>query len=912
LDVVFSLRLLIRVAVAVLAMVAALQLPLHASAQQEGNLTDQIRALIASVASNGLNESLVADALTNLTKCYPGAIAEAAEAARAALGDPELLAQRLRQLAALAVEAAGQKPLCPRPVAAHSLYVAVLASFYTPTGLGVMLPPGDGVAAPLPPSLGGAVCGPRGYAAVLAAAASRWLSDDIAIQVLNETGGAVCLVLAAAHAGPPPVASPAGGTAVSPKTAVETIEAYYLSHGRVPPASPAWVFEDAVKLLQQGRRAEAAGLLHLIEAAYPGYSVALSVAASSDDPLLYYAQKRAQGMPRLELPIDNPYCLAEKLLAESLASHEAGPETGVAEMLGVSASFCYAATGRGVAEMLKVNPLAPLDPVAIGIGPPGGPSRLLVEQSTTLPRSLLVPVTAEEAAIVLARSKLNERSIEAIVRDAVALEPLLKLLARHRGDPQVLGYIARAAGLRAINNNLYIDYAVARLVAWALVREGKIHFPNLVINDLQSPIEPYYVIFTVPGQQRIILWALGWITTVTPPSSAPGGGAAGEEKQRTNETVAGSEAAANTAETGQASIAPSVEKLEELADTLASLPGGQAYAEILHEAADALRAGDYARAAEAARKLRKVLENLVGKEAARRLIEEAAKSLGMSPEQLAKLLAEAASLKPTGNGVTVDLKEATILSEKLAAGKTAGAAGGGPEAATRLIEAAAGVVAESTKLALQEGQGLQPLRIEGLSWLLNNTGTNSLFANITGLIARTVGGSMQVPEGGAEAASASSPATLLPSPPPAPSLEPPGWVRLAAAAAVAVLAVAAAARTGLLKRTVESIRLAMVERRLAKAEAGAVGGHLDVEAAEAFAAILEAMSRAYRPRRPSETHREYGRSLGGGAAARLYWAAASAYEKLRFGHGGASELEALRRALREARRLLAARRAGRR
>jgi len=895
---------------AVAVLLAALLPPLlyagHAAAETApgSNLTEEIRLLIAAVADSGINASLLSDALHGLTDCYQGPVADAARAALEALNEPPLLAQRLRELADLAAKVESPLLTCPKAAAAHYLYTVVLASFYTPTGLGVLIPPGGEASATLPPRLGGAACSPRGYAAVIAAASAGWLDDRIAMEVLNETGGAACLVIAAGLAGPPPTLAPEGGTAVSADTALEIITAYYVASGAAPP-SPPWVFEDAVELLAADKRLEAAGLLHLLEAAYPAYSAALATVAASSDPLLHYAEKRAQATPRPRLPSSSPYCLAEQLLAESLVSREAGPETGVAEMLGAAASMCYAATGRGVLEMLEVNPLAPLDPAAASLGP-GGPVRPLAEASAELPRSLSVPVTPEEAAHVLKSSRLPGSNINEIVRMAVEVKPLLELLAQWRGDPVLLGYAARAAGLRTgPGGEAYIDYAVARLVAWALVREGRIHFPNLVINDLQSPVEPYYVIFTVPGRQRLILWALGWITTTDPPSAEPrssNGAEATAPEGQAPEPAAGRETAAPPMQP----VAPSVETLEELADTLAAIPGGEAYAEILREAADAIRSGDYARAAEAARRLRSILENIAGEEAAQRLIEEAARNLGMDPEELARLLAETASLRPTGSGVTVDLREATLLAQRLAEAAATPEPGAETDttatAAAQLLEAATGVIAESTRRALEQGEAPQPLRLEGLEWLLENTGPAGLFANITSLVAGLTAG-LAAGEGGGTAATAASPGGVVVQPPPAPAYAAPRWLRLAAATAAAVAATLAAARSGALRRAAAAARLAAAERRLRPpTTSGGSGG----EAAEAFAALLDAFARVHRPRRPSETHREYGRRLEG-SLARVYWAAAAAYEKLRFGHGGAEELEALRRALREARRVLTGR-----
>ena len=879
----------------------------HAASAEAGggstNLTKEIRSLLAAVKTRGLGEEKLAKALAEVARCYGGRVAAAARDALEALRghNPDELRAALQRLALYAAEEAGA-PRCPRVVAAHSLYTAVLAAFYQPTGFGVLIPL-QGVSAPLPPRLGGRLCGPHGYAAAVAAAAAGWLDDAMARGVLNETSGGPCLVAAAAAAGPPPQLGQDGGTALSQRLALEAVSRYYLDQDRVPPGSPGWVFEDAVGLIRRGERAEALGLLHLLEAAYPGYAAVLSAFAASNDPLAYYASKRAAGVPRLELPAENPYCVAEAMLARLLggsaleAPRSQLEASGALELLGEAASLCYAATGRGIVELLKANPLAPLDPDAVALGPPG-PQQALAKASQPLPRRLDVPLAPQEAALILRRAGLAGLTPRQLIEAEVELKPLLERLSRARGSPELLGYLVRAVSLRWRSNGTVLSYASARLAAWALLREGRVHFPNLVINDVQTPIDPYYVIFTVPGQQRLILWALGWVTSLEPPTTRGGEQQPGAGESGGNTGGPGGRGNGGQRQGGQGP--PDAEKLEEIARALEGLPGGKPYADLVHEAAEAIRSGDYARAAAAAERLRKLLEAMVGKEAAQRLIREAARALGASPEELAKLLAEAASLKPSSQGASVDVKEATILARRLAAQEQE--AGTGNKAGTpgRLIEAAAEIAAESAKYTLSHGEKPRPLRVEGLEWLLSNTGPGALFANITSLIAGIAGPRAgPLPAQGAGEQTGGGEMQLPLPPPPAPP-RPPSWVRAAALAAVLLAAALLAARSGLLGRVLEAARLRRAEARLRGA--AETRGEAGEAAAEAFAALLGSFEKLYRPRRRSETHREYGAGLRGGLG-RLYWGAAAAYERLRFGHGGRGDLEALLAALREVRRL---------
>jgi len=910
-----------------------------AGGNETGKLAEEIRSVLEKVVSTGITYSKAARVYEEASRLLPGpASAAAASAAEALRGNasPATVAERLAGfLASLeSLGARGLRGCCPGPRAAHAIYEAVRLAYYTPTGLHVLLPPGGaeaGLALGLP---GGEWCsGPNGSAALVAALATGYVDDEMLSPLLlpgaGDWGPRCGLAVAAQAAWPQ-------GLNVSPALAGRLLEAFYVSTGRAPPPDEAWVYEDAVAAAQAGDNTTARGLLALLAAQHPGYVEALfstGVFKPRGDPLLGLLSPRLHwprgpGAP----PASGTYCRAAASLLGDILSWARNSSTASLELLGEAVSLCAAQARdtRVLAWGLRFNPFIPLDAwVLEAAGLQGGLVDLARLNTWSMRSQLRVPLDNTALLGLAARSRLlgyavlghtanatslNGGILEIDLKPLRRLAPLLSLhpewiagnasKAKTPAEALVrLGVLARVAGLRpcpsAAGTCFLEDYAAVRLAGWAaLVEAGRLR-GDLVLGGLRDPLAPMQASFTIPGLQALLRWSLGWDTSLNPPQPytcigsrfacvQPGG-----SKASANSTAA---APPSTAGGTGGRSQEVLGELDRLARLLDQLPGGAPYAQLVREAADAIRSGDYARAAAAAQRLRRLLAQTVGEQRAEELIRAAAQSLGMSPEELARLLAEAASITLASNDtVTVNPEEATILSKKLLEEtgevRAAGAGEASQEASGAVARVLAEAVARSAAEAAKQGRAV-PVRIEGLDWLIAAAEAGgSVFVDAASLLSSIAGNATgPAPPGAAPswsplAAAPSGPGSAAAAPP---APHPPAWLL---PAAVAAAALAAAWRLGALSAALDAARARLAARRLRGGDASA-----------AFAEVLRLVSRVYRERRPWETPREYGRGLRG-ALAPVYRRAAEAYEALRFGGRGEAAAE-LARALDELRRLV--------
>ncbi len=933
---------------------ALLLASLHAYASTGGNetgkLAEEIRSVLKKITASGTPYREAARVYEEASGLLPGPASRAAEAAAEALRSnaaPSVVAEKLAGFLASLEQlgANGLRGCCPGPRAARVVYEAVRLAYYTPTGLGVLLPPAGseaGLALGVP---GGEWCsGPNGTAALVASLATGYVDDGMLAPLLLPGAGdwgPRCAVAAIAQARWP------SGLNVSPRLAGELLTAYYVSTGRAPPPDEAWVYEDAVAAAEAGDNTTARGLLALLAAQHPGYIHALldaGVFKPGGDPLLGLLA------PRLHWPHkppaglgSHPYCRAASDLVNDVLGWAHNSSTSSLELLGEAVSLCAAETrDAGVlAWGLRFNPFIPLDAWVLDAAGLRGPLLAAARlNSWELRSQLRVKVSDEETLLVLvARAGLlnaivktrgNAEGVKGEEKTGVTeidvagalrrLAPLLSLhpewvagnASRARSPAEALlrlGYLARVAGLRPCPGStggcFLEDYAAVRLVGWAALVEAQRLRGDLALGGLRDPLAPMQASFTVPGLQGLLRWSLGWDASLTPPGRygcmgaplncvQPGGPAAPAGRGNPASSTTGNATGAATG-TAAGSHGELLRELEQLARTLDQVPGGAPYAQLVREAIDAIRSGDYARAAAAAQRLRSLLAQAIGAKKAEELIRAAASSLGVSPEQLARLLAKAASISLTqGNTVTINPEEASILAKRLleeanaAQGGGTGTGGAASQAVARVLAEA---VARSAAEAARQGRAV-PVRIEGLDWLIAAARAGgsvfvdaaSLLRGIASSTPNTTGplpAAPWSPVGGGPSAPGGAPSA-----PAAPA--PPAWV--AAVAGLGVVAVAAW-RLGLLARLLDSVRTRLAAHRLQGGDASA-----------AFAEVLRLVSRVYRERRPWETPREYGQGLRGAIAA-TYRRAVLAYEALRFG-GRRGAARDLARALEELRRLV--------
>ena len=918
---------------------------------ETGKLAEEIRSVLEKITASGIPYSEAARVYEQASHVLPGPASGAAAAAAEALrgnAAPGTVAERLAGfLAALEqLGASGLRGCCPGPGAARVVYEAVRLAYYTPTGLGVLLPPAGseaGLALGVP---GGEWCsGPNGSAALAAALASGYVDDGMLEPLLLPGAGdwgPRCALAAVAQARWP------GGLNVSPRLAGELLTAYYVSTGRAPPPDEAWVYEDAVAAAEAGDNETARGLLALLAAQHPGYVRALLdtgvIRPVNGDPLLGLLEPRLHWGRGQQPPGQGLYCRAAAALAGDILGWARNSSTASLELLGEAVSLC-AARARSpdaLAWGLRFNPFIPLDAAVLEAAGLRGPLMQVARLNSWGLRSQLRVKVGDEAALLdlVARAGLLnatarvekkpggvqgeevvviEIDLEKTVRE---LAPLLSLhpewiagnASRARSPAEALvrlGSLARLAGLRpcpgSVGGCFLEDYAAVRVVAWAALVEAQRLRGDLALGGLRDPLAPMQASFTVPGLQDLLRWSLGWDASLSPPSRyscvgapfaciQPGGPMepANATREANSTAVAGPGAATGAEASRRDEL---LRELERLARTLDQLPGGAPYAQLVREAVDAIRSGDYARAAAAAQRLRSLLAQAVGTERAEELIRAAASSLGVSPAELARLLAEAASIGLShGNTVTINPEEASILAKRLLEEAGQGGArgtgeGGSPQATGALATVVAEAVARSAAEAARSGRAV-PVRIEGLDWLIAAARAGgSAFVGVAGLLrglasatpnATGIGpvASWSPVAGGPAPRGAASPVPV--------ATAPPAW---AVAAAGLAAALAAAWRLGLLGRLADSLRARLAARRLQGGDASA-----------AFAEVLRLVSRVYRERKPWETPREYGRGLLG-ALGDAYRRAALAYEALRFG-GRREAARDLARALEELRRLV--------
>ena len=917
----------------------------HAYAASGGNetgkLAEEIRSVLEKITASGIPYSEAARVYEQASHVLPGPASGAAAAAAEALrgnAAPGTVAERLAGfLAALEqLGANGLRGCCPGPGAARVVYEAVMLAYYTPTGLGVLLPPAGseaGLALGVP---GGEWCsGPNGSAALAAALASGYVDDEMLEPLLLPGAGdwgPRCALTVLAQARWP------GGLNVSPRLAGELLTAYYVSTGRAPPPDEAWVYEDAVAAAEAGDNETARGLLALLAAQHPGYIRALLdtgvIHPVNGDPLLGLLEPRLHWGRGQQPPGRGLYCRAAVSLVNDILGWARNSSTASLELLGEAVSLC-AARARSpdaLAWGLRFNPFIPLDAAVLEAGGLRGPLMQVARLNSWGLRSQLRVRVGDEAALLdlVARAGLlnataraekktggAEGGAEVVVIEidvAKAVRRLAPLLSLHpewiagnasgaRSPAEALlrlGALARVAGLRQCPGGgcFLEDYAAVRVVAWAALVEAQRLRGDLALGGLRDPLAPMQASFTVPGLQDLLRWSLGWDASLSPPGRygcmgtpfncvQPGGPMAPAGAPATNAT--GPAAGPVAGRRGEL-----LRELEQLASILDQVPGGAPYAQLVREAVDAIRSGDYARVAAAAQRLRSLLAQAIGTERAEELIRAAASSIGVTPEELARLLAEAASISLSqGNTITINPEEASILAKRLleeASTGQGGAAGAGEAVPGAVARVLAEAVARSAAEAARSGRAV-PVRIEGLDWLIAAARAGgSVFVDAASLL-QGIASSTPNTTGPAPAASW-SPVAGGPAPSGASSIPaapaPPAW---AVAAAGLAAALAAAWRLGLLGRLADALRARLAAHRLQGGDASA-----------AFAEVLRLVSRVYRERRPWETPREYGRGLRG-AVAEAYRRAALAYEALRFG-GRRGAAQDLARALEELRRLV--------
>ncbi len=849
---------------------------------------EAIRSVISMLLREGYSWGQAAQLFHNLSLCLPGTgLGEAAAEAASALSSHNVsaasrdLARFLDALATSPLEHAAAASTCPAGELARLVYGAVLASLYTPTPLGLVPPPH----AP-PPGLSAGPCAtPAGVAALASARISGGLYTMVAEEALRAGAEPACLIYAAGSTG-----GLLGGDAR--RVAGTLIASWYASVGR-PEPPPAGVFEDAVGLAAAGNWSLARGLLAALEAAYPSYTRLLRTLGL--DPLrVLQARVEHSGGWSLGLPATG-YCMEARSLL-NVPPSERGV-TGFYDMLGEALSLCAAETRRPglVVEAAGLNPWIPFDPVPLAAAGLQGSKgyALAAASASSVPHGLLVHVSGEEAAKLLR---------EALGIDAPARGPGLyralveawrlqlspgRLAAIVSGNLTRLGLVSRAVSLRPYRGGLAVYYASVRLTSWLLAKQGAAGAS--ILGGLgDTPLAPMYTVFSMPGRQLLARWALGWITGLEPPEAThgKGSGAAGTPFIK----LLGSAAQGAGQLPGN---------LTALVSALNQTPEGRAVAQLVQQVLSAAERGDYASAADAAQRLWRMLESILGPEAARQLVLEAAKALGENPEKVAEALAAVASLKFNGRTVTVDLASASRLAGQLVEAARSAETGGAPppearELIKRLISAVAGAEAEAAEAA--KGKPVTVVRIEGVENLVGGLKGLNVFVDLTSVLAKALGPSSGAPAAGP--AKAAAPVRLpVPPPPPAPPVgAAPGWgVLLLVAAVAAGLLAYAEWRLGLLSGLVEQARLRSLESKVAR------GGGAVVEA---FAELLRVYERRFGKRRRWETHREYASRLSG-PALRPYMEAAEVYERTRFGPGaGPGDAERLRRALGEARRLL--------
>ncbi len=771
----------------------------------------------------------------------------------------------------------------------------------------------------------------------LAAFTREALEAALAEEGLRASPGCVAAALLAAGARPP------AGEALK---LLRSLEAYRLLAGL-----PAWdQWEQLAKLYASGSRLEAAAAAGLLLSAKPWGQAGLAAACSLEPGAapegrlllasllrgekppgcsaasLLHGRLEAARSPRRPGPLGDPAttCGAYRALVADVETMNVTPASGAVEMLAAAASLCAleTATVQPLIETLRLNPLAPLDPWVASLayaratgdqGPAeaawmgGGLGQAAAAGASGLWRlplveafswaafegsPLWVRVTRGEAARLAGGADPLKAAMTVVYAAAVDPDVLVAEITRSRGDPVVLGTLSRLAGLRPEprGDGYIVDYATVRVVAWVLVKRASINFPNIVSGSSGSPLDPYYVIFTIPGRQRIILWSLGWVTTLQPPGEQQPqpGGAGGEEPRQPREPVE-PEAGDGGREGGVVSPGEAAARLREAA-RLAEAAGLDEAAGLLEAAAEALERGDYLAAMQQLRRAAELLG--LSPEQLAEAVARAAERMGLTPEEAARLVAEALSLDVDAEGrVRVDLARLAELEQALAGaaagGGPGGSAGGGAAAvAEKLVEehlAAARLIEETGAARVIEVTGVERL-LGGAGGVLDVTGRILAAVGAGG----GEGGALQPAAGGGASA--------------APEVEPPrggpGWLlplTLLAAAAAAAPVVLLAARTLRVRVAAAAARrVAAARLRRLPREAG--------DARSLYAALVEALGAVYRERRPWETHREYGRGLRGELAA-AYREAAAGYEEARFG-GRVEAVERLRRAAERLARLL--------